>query len=109
MTQIQIDQAITDLENLVQIFKSFKAEEQSTSADNPATSTLYTIEEFVDVSPYKSPTSIYRILEKLDLGASFKKDIGTGKPRLYYSKETVEQVLQYIEDRDNNRGMLVAV
>lgn len=109
MTQLQINQAITSLETLLNTLKSIRVENQTSSVKSSPTPTMYSIEEVVNVSPYKSPTSIYRILDTLDLGPSWKKDIGVGKPRLYYSQETVDQILQYIEDRDNNRGVLVAI
>tara|TARA_R110002167_G_scaffold362000_1_gene580822 strand:+ start:37 stop:348 length:312 start_codon:yes stop_codon:yes gene_type:complete len=103
MENVKIQELISNIENLLNEFKSTNTSETSSEKSK------YSIEEFVEVSPYKSATSIYRILEKLELGASWKKDIGVGKPRLFYSSETVNTVLNFIEYRDNNRGTLIAV
>jgi len=103
MENLKVQQLISNIEKLLSEFKS------ETSSVKPSEKTMYSIEEFVGISPYKSQTSVYRILEKLELGASWKKDIGIGKPRLFYSQETVDTVLNFIDERDNNRGTLVAI
>lgn len=103
MENSKVQLLISNIEKLLNEFKS------ETSAVQSSTKTMYSIEEFVEVSPYKSPTSIYRILDKLELGPSWKKDVGVGKPRLFYSQETVNSVLNFIEERDNNRGTLIAI
>ena len=109
MTKAKIDQLIETTEELLQSLKSIKSEQTFEKVTSESTPTMYTIEEFTSFSPFKSQTSIYNILDTLDLGPNWKKDIGIGKPRYYYSQETVDTVLQFIKDRENNRGTLVAI
>lgn len=103
MENFKVQQLVSNIEKLINEFKSDTTSVSTTNKE------MYSIEEFVEQSPYKSPTSIYRILDKLELGASWKKDVGVGKPRLFYSQETVNAVLSFIDERDNSRGTLIAI
>ena len=103
MENPKVQELISNIEMLISELKLNNFTETSTEKGK------YSIEQFVEVSPYKSPTSIYRILDKLELGATWKKDVGIGKPRLFYSQETVDAVLNFIEERDSSRGNLIAI
>tara|TARA_B100000683_G_scaffold177492_1_gene170982 strand:+ start:319 stop:648 length:330 start_codon:yes stop_codon:yes gene_type:complete len=109
MAKVKIDQLIATTEQLLQALKTMKSEQTFKADTSVKTPKMYSIEEFTELTPYASQTSVYNILDKLELGPSWKKDLGVGKPRFFYSQETVDAVLKFIEDQENNRGVLVAI